>query len=122
MTIFLFLFIMRSISAYSLLVDIADEHDLEAGRRQEGAFFAAFTFAAKLASGIGPLYGGMVLDLIGLNQGMLPGTIDQNTLDGLALAMVMGTVIPLLFAWYFSSKVSLSEQRLKEIQTQLAQR
>jgi GPH family glycoside/pentoside/hexuronide:cation symporter len=122
MTIFLFLFIMRSISAYSLLVDIADEHDLQEGRRQEGAFFAAFAFAAKLASGIGPLYGGMVLDLIGLNQGMLPGTIGQNTLDGLALATVVGTVIPLIFAWYFSRKVSLSEQRLQEIQTQLAQR
>ena len=122
MTIFLFLFIMRSISAYSLLVDIADEHDLQEGRRQEGALFAAFAFAAKLASGIGPLYGGAVLDLIGLNQGMLPGTINQNTLDGLAIATVVGTVIPLVFAWYFSNKVSLSEQRLREIQTQLAQR
>jgi len=122
MMIFLFLFILRSISAYSLLVDIADEHDLLEGRRQEGAFFAAFAFAAKLASGIGPLYGGLVLDLIGLNQGMMPGTIDQNTLDGLALATVVGTVIPLVFAWHFSSKVSLSEQRLRDIQTQLAQR
>jgi GPH family glycoside/pentoside/hexuronide:cation symporter len=122
MTIFLFLFIMRSISAYSLLVDIADEHDLQEGRRQEGALFAAFAFAAKLASGIGPLYGGAVLDLIGLNQGMLPGTINQNTLDGLALATVVGTVIPLIFAWHFSNKVSMSEQRLREIQTQLAQR
>jgi hypothetical protein len=31
-------------------------------------------------------------------------------------------VIPLIFAWHFSRKVSLSEQRLKEIQTQLSQR
>jgi GPH family glycoside/pentoside/hexuronide:cation symporter len=122
MMIFMFLFILRSISAYSLLVDIADEHDLQEGRRQEGALFAAFSFASKLASGIGPLYGGAVLDLIGLNRGMLPGTIDQNILDGLALATIVGTVIPLFFAWHFSNKVSLSEQRLQEIQTQLAQR
>ena len=122
MVLWMFLFILRTISVYSLIADLTDEHELEQGRRQEGAFFAAFAFASKLASGIGPLYGGVVLDLIGLQRGMLPGTIDQGPLDALALATLFGILIPLLVSWHFSLKVSLSEQRLKDIQVALAQR
>ena len=122
MMIIMFLFILRTISAYSLMIDIADEHDLQEGRRQEGAFFAALAFASKLASGIGPLYAGVVLDLIGLNQGMAPGTIDQDILNAMALFSIVGILLPLVGAWYFSARVSLSEQRLQEIQLQLANR
>jgi GPH family glycoside/pentoside/hexuronide:cation symporter len=122
MVLWMFLFILRTISVYSLIADITDEHELEQGQRQEGAFFAAFAFASKLASGIGPLFGGIVLDFIGLERGMLPGTIDQGPLDALALATLLGILLPLLLSWHFSLRVSLSEERLKAIQTGLAQR
>jgi len=122
MLLWMFLFILRGIASQSLTADIADEHDLEQGRRQEGAFFAASAFAGKIATGLGPLYGGLVLDLVNLNQGMLPGTVNQDTLNGLALATLVGIVLPLLLAWHFSKKISLSENRLREIHAQLAAR
>ena len=122
MVLWMFLFILRTISTYSMIADVTDEHELEQGRRQEGAFFAAFAFASKLASGIGPLYGGVVLDLINLRRGMLPGTIDQGPLDALVLATLFGILIPLVLSWHFSLKVSLSEQRLQEVQAALARR
>jgi len=122
MVLWMFLFILRTVSVYSLIADVTDEYELEQGRRQEGAFFAAFAFASKLSSGVGPLYGGIVLDAIGLQRGMLPGTIDQNPLDALALATLVGVLLPLLLSWHYSLKVSLSEQRLREIQAGLSKR
>ena len=76
----------------------------------------------KLANGLGPLYAGMVLDIIGLSRGMAPGTIEQSTLNAFAIYGAIGIIIPLAIALYFSFKVSLSESRLQEIQAQLAER
>ena len=122
MLVWMYLFILRGIASQSLTADIADENDLASGRRQEGALFAASLFTQKLASAIGPLYGGAVLDLVGLSRGMAPGTIDQATLNGLALYALVGIVMPLFVALYFSFNVHLSEERLKEIQAQLSRR
>ncbi len=122
MLLWMFLFILRSICSHSLTADIADENDLAQGRRQEGALFAASLFAQKLASALGPLYGGAILDIVGLTRGMAPGTIEQATLNSFAIYCAVGIILPLAVALYFSFKVSLSEERLQEIQAQLAQR
>ena len=118
----MFLFILRTISTFSLIADITDEHDLEQGRRQEGAFFAAFAFTSKLATGFGPLFGGLLLDLAQLEQGMLPGTVEQTSLDIIGIGGLLGITLPLIVAWYFSFRVSLSQERLIEIQTGIARR
>jgi Na+/melibiose symporter-like transporter len=122
MLLWMFFFILRGIASQSLVADIADENDLAQGRRQEGALFAASTFAQKLASALGPLYGGAVLDLVGLNRGMAPGTVVQTTLDGFAIYSAVGIMVPLTVALYFSFNVSLSEERLREIQAELGRR
>ncbi len=122
MLLWMFFFILRGIASQSLVADIADENELAHGRRQEGALFAASLFAQKLATALGPLYGGMVLDLVGLQRGMTPGTIEQPTLDAFAIYTAAGILAPLLVALYFSFKVSLSEARLQEIQAALLAR
>jgi len=122
MLLWMLLFILRGIASQSLTADITDEHELEHGRRQEGAFFAASAFSQKMASGLGPLYGGIVLDYVEITQGTVPGNVEQGTLNALAIATISGIITPLLFAWYFSSRVSLSEVRLMEIQADLAAR
>ena len=122
MLLWMFFFILRGIASQSLIADIADEQDLASGRRQEGALFAASHFAQKLATAVGPLYGGAVLDVIGLRQGMAPGTIATSVLTGFAIFSLFGVMLPLLAALYFSFNVSLSEKRLREIQAQLAKR
>jgi GPH family glycoside/pentoside/hexuronide:cation symporter len=122
MLLWMFFFILRGIAGQSLTADIADENDLVQGRRQEGALFAASTFSQKLAGALGPLYGGVVLDLIGLTRGMAPGTIAQETLNGLAIYSLLGVMLPLVVALYFSFNISLSEERLREIQAALGRR
>ena len=122
MLLWMFLFILRGIASQSLTADIADEYDLEMGRRQEGTLFAASLFSQKLASALGPLYIGGVLDLVGLSRGMAPGTIAEPVLNGFAIYAITGVMLPLAVALYFSFSVSMSEQRLKDIQAQLARR
>ena len=122
MLFWMFFFILRGIASQSLVADIADENDLAQGRRQEGALFAASLFAQKLANALGPLYGGAVLDIVGLHRGMAPGTIEQPVLDGFAIYAATGILLPLAGAIFFSFRISLTRERLEEIQAELARR
>lgn len=58
------------VSFNSMLADIADEHELATGKRQEGIFFAAASFATKTTAGIGSLLAGIALDLIRWPRGI----------------------------------------------------
>ncbi|MFT7289026.1 MAG: GPH family glycoside/pentoside/hexuronide:cation symporter [Halieaceae bacterium] len=119
MLIFMYCFLMRSIQTQSIIADITDQHEWEHGQRQEGGFFAASNFASKVATVTGPLYGGVVLDLIGLNAGMLPGAVGQPVLDGLAIAFGLGTIPGMVIALLFALRIDLSRQRVEELQTAL---
>jgi len=57
------------VSFNSMLADIADEHELSTGKRQEGIFFAAASFATKTTSGIGSFIAGVGLDVINWPRG-----------------------------------------------------
>jgi len=57
------------VSFNSMLADIADEHELATGKRQEGIFFAAASFATKTTAGIGSFLAGIGLDLISWPKG-----------------------------------------------------
>ncbi|MCR9279878.1 MAG: MFS transporter [Pseudomonadaceae bacterium] len=57
------------VSFNSMLADIADAHEVTTGKRQEGIFFAAASFATKATSGAGSLLAGIGLDLINWPRG-----------------------------------------------------
>jgi GPH family glycoside/pentoside/hexuronide:cation symporter len=122
MFFWLYLFLLRAVTSMSIVADLTDEHELAHGTRQEAGLYSAISFTTKLASAAGPLFGGMVLDIVGLQEGTLPGTASQGSLDGLAVATAFGTVVPLFLAWYFTFKISMSEEKLQDIQAQLATR
>ena len=54
----------------SMMGDIADEHELATGRRQEGIFFGVVSFSGKAASGVGSLIAGVALDVISWPAGL----------------------------------------------------
>ena len=54
----------------SMMADVADEHELQSGVRQEGIFFGAVAFSAKATSGFGTFIGGLGLDIIGWPRGV----------------------------------------------------
>ncbi len=89
------LIIMFGIVQSSMLADIVEESEISTGRREEGLFFAARTFAAKATSGIGTLFAGIALDLIHFPRGALQGTVPADAVFD--LGMIYG---PMLMIFY----------------------
>ncbi|MEH6567820.1 MAG: MFS transporter [Halioglobus sp.] len=119
MLIFIYCFLLRSISSSSIVADVTDEHELEYGVRQEATFFSAINFLSKVATVFGPLYSGIVLEVIGLKEGLLPGEVPQSTLNNLIHAMGLGAVPALCIGLIFVTKISMTRARVEDIQTAL---
>jgi GPH family glycoside/pentoside/hexuronide:cation symporter len=122
MMVFMYSFLFRTICAHSIVADISDEHELEHGIRQEAAFFSVASFLYKAASVFGPVYSGIVLEVIGLKEGMLPGEVPQSIVNNLAYAMLLGAVPVLFIGLYFVLKITLDRERVEHIQSTLAAR
>lgn len=114
--------IMRTVNLHSIMADIADEHELNTGRRQEGVFFAATTFALKFVMGFGYMVAGPLLDVVGLKTGVPPGEASASALFGIGL--VVGPVVALLLTipWWLAMRIDVSRERLNQVQTALAER
>ena len=69
----------------SMLSDTIDQHELETGRREEGLFFSASSFAQKASFGLGSFVAGVGLDVISFPQGANPADVPMEALTGLAL-------------------------------------
>ena len=78
----------------SMMADVADEHELEVGERQEGIFFGAVAFSAKATSGFGTLVAGVGLDIIGWPRGEAGGAAVEVPPDTLVnLGILYGPVV-----------------------------
>ena len=90
----------------SMLADIADEHELRTGKRQEGVFFGAYAFANKATEGVGTAAGGLALQLIHWPTGADVKTALDIPPDVLfLLAMIAGPGLALGFlpgVWCFA--------------------
>ena len=100
-----------NISVMSALADIADEHELNTGVRQEGVFYAARTLFAKTSSGIGHVVAGLALDFINFPTNSKPGEISNETIFHLGLidgpfAMIWGLIAAFFYARYKITKQS----------------
>lgn len=87
---------LAGVSGGSMMADIADEHELTTGRRQEGIFFGASSFAAKAAAAFGHLVAGVALDVIEFPAQAEAGSVaaekltQLGLLNGPVMAVVMG--------------------------------
>jgi Na+/melibiose symporter-like transporter len=111
-----------TISVLSALADVADEHELSTGRRQEGVFYAARTFFSKLTSALGHVVAGVSVDLIGFPAGAKAGQVGEHVL--LKLGLIDGPIaaIPSAAALYFFMRYGIDQRRHTEIQNELALR
>lgn len=113
---------LSGVSGGSMMADIADEHELTSGRRQEGIFFGAASFAGKSASAFGHILAGVAIDLIAFPVRAEPGTIPSDKLTELglfngpmmALVMAVGVI-------YFT-RYNLTRHRHAEILQTLRER
>ena len=112
-----------SITVMSALADIADDHELASGRRQEGIFYSARTFVSKMTSGLGLFIGGIAIDLIGWPTGVSQGDyVDPGIVFNLGVIDGPVAAIPSLFAIYFYSRYSINKQQHAETQRLLKER
>ena len=75
----------------SMIGDIADEVDLQSGKRQEGVLYSAVSFVQKVNTAIGALTGGITLWIFNISK-------DTPTDDqAYSLFFVQGVVGPILF-------------------------
>jgi Na+/melibiose symporter-like transporter len=100
------------------LADIADEHELNTGIRQEGVFYAARAFFSKTSNGIGHVIAGVALDFITFPENAVPGDIPEETIFNLGLidgpfAMIWGLVAVFFYARYQITRDSHAEIRRK---------
>jgi GPH family glycoside/pentoside/hexuronide:cation symporter len=122
MVVFIYCYLFRAISSYSIISDISDEHEWNYGVRQEAGFFAVMNFIAKFSLIIGPIYAGIALDVIDLTQGVLPGAVPLETQNGLVYAMGIGVLPALLFAVYFVGRLKLGRAQVEDYQERLKAR
>ena len=102
----------------AMIGDIADEVDLQSGKRQEGVLYSAVSFVQKVNTAIGSLTGGLTLWVLNI-------TAETPTYDqAYSLFFVQGVIgpilliIPILFFCYYS----LDKKRHSEILRQLKER
>ncbi len=113
--IFTYLF---QVMASSYTGDIVDEQEYNMGRRQEGVFYAAESFAWKSITGIGNMVGGFVLDFVDFPNGARPGEVPEDVL--FRLGVVVGPVMALTFLVPFGLSLLLRLTRKQHAEIRLA--
>ncbi|MEO2168271.1 MAG: MFS transporter, partial [bacterium] len=89
------LIIMAGILVSSMVADIVEESEMRTGRRSEGTFFAARSFAQKAVSGIGVWASTGILVFVNFPEEAIPGQVSEAVLRDLAL-----TYMPIVGALY----------------------
>lgn len=112
-------FIAAGIIIGSMLADIADLHATNTGKRQEGLFFAANSFAQKATFGFGTLFAGIGLEVIAFPKQVDVSQISDETIFNLGLIAGPVPMIIYFFAAYLASKYDLNKKKHEEICAQL---
>jgi GPH family glycoside/pentoside/hexuronide:cation symporter len=82
-------FIMTGVLVSSMVADVVEESELRTGRRSEGTFFAARSFAQKAVSGVGVLGSTLILSLVGFPEGARTAQeVSPEVLRDLALVYI----------------------------------
>jgi Na+/melibiose symporter-like transporter len=106
----------------SMLSDSIDEHELDSGKREEGLFFAARSFATKASYGLGSFCAGIGLDLIRFPRSASPENIPAEAV--MNLAIFSGPVMFLLFAAtvVISNRYPLTAEKHRAIMEEIESR
>jgi Na+/melibiose symporter-like transporter len=101
------LIVMFGIVQSSMLADIVEHSEMSTGRREEGLFFAARSFAAKATSGVGAFFAGVALDIINFPRDAAPGDVPAEIIWN--LGFIFG---PSLMIFYMMALGSISFYRI----------
>ncbi|NQZ95124.1 MAG: MFS transporter [Myxococcales bacterium] len=106
----------------SMMADVVDAHELRFGRRQEGVFFAAISFAGKAASGLGGWIAGIGIDVIQFPMNAVPGEVSADVVRNLGFLCGPATAVLAVISGFAILNYGLRRERVEEIQAALVAR
>ena len=110
------------VSFNSMVADVADEHELSTGKRQEGIFFAAASFSTKTTSGVGSFVAGIGLDVISWPRGAHIQSAADIPAETLAsLGMLYGPIVAgfAVVSVWLSAQCKMSRQQHQAVLAEL---
>jgi GPH family glycoside/pentoside/hexuronide:cation symporter len=113
--------LQAGVTVASMMGDIADEHELNHGTRQEGIYFGSYNFSAKCTTAVGNLVAGFALDIIHFPVNSKPGMVDESVLFDFGVMYSSVTLIMIFSTWVFLS-YRLDRKRHEEIMLELEKR
>jgi len=116
-----FIGMQAAITVGSMMGDIADEHELKHGTRQEGIYFGSYSFSGKVTSGLSLVVAGTIIDMIGLKPGSHPGDVPSIVLTHFGLVFSALALIQIVSTWVFWP-YSLNSSRHAEVVSELQDR
>ncbi|MDH5736982.1 MAG: MFS transporter [Gammaproteobacteria bacterium] len=112
--------IQAGVTVPSMMGDIADEHELTHGARQEGIYFGSYNFSSKCTTALGNLVAGFALDLISFPVNSNPDSLDPKVISDFGVMYVGVSLILIFSTWVFWS-YGLTRERHQQIMDSLAQ-
>ncbi len=101
--------------------DVADEHELKHGTRQEGVYFGSYSFSQKCTGALGNFMAGVAIDLIGLNPNSKVGEVPQDVLNHFGASYGLIALLIVAAIWVFLP-YSLNSKRHAQVLVELAKR
>jgi len=114
--------VVLGVTASSIVADLLDDHELRTGYRQEAMFNAALSFSGKAISGLGTIFGGLIITGIAFPVGVAPAEVPGDAI--VRLGVVVGLLVPLLYLAPIGlvTRYRITRERHAEIQAALEAR
>jgi len=114
---------MAGVAVLSMIGDVIDENELATGQREEGLFYSARAFFAKLSNSAGHFVAGIMLDwFVGMPIDAVPGELDSGVVLRLGIAAGPIMAIAGAISVIFYSRYKLTSERHAEILQELEKR
>ena len=98
-----------------MLSDTIDEHELATGRREEGLFFAARSFALQASFGFGAFFSGIAPQVVKFPKGTSTANIPAEAFTNLAIFARPVSLLLTLSTILISRKYDLHQDKNIEI-------